>query len=397
MSTSVKHFHSDMPGAPTLNGVAGSLIAVLDACLVDGFGLKSVDSLVVSGGIATLTIASGHNFEPDVIALVSGATPAGLNGEKRVLSTSTTTVTFDATGITDQTASGAITIKLAPAGWAKPFSGTNIAAYRSNDVTGTRMFLRVGDTETTNARVVGYESMSDVNTGVRAFPLESQLAGGGWWPKASSAGSAKRAWTVVADSRCFWIHLHTAATNLGASGSIWGFGDFASYKSGDPYSCTLWANDLDEAIQSTPSGYTPEYLTYNGMTLSGGQMGVFLARSFSGLGGAVVGKHFQEAHVSGNGVSGSGQSYATPTYPNGPNNGLILTRKQVVEPGAALRGVCRGLLISAQNCHAAFNWRDKIDGQGALTGRKLMAIKCGSPSATYSQGVVFFDITGPWE
>ena len=46
--TTVKHFHSAMSGAPVLNGTAGSLIAVLDACLQDGFGLKAASGITVA-------------------------------------------------------------------------------------------------------------------------------------------------------------------------------------------------------------------------------------------------------------------------------------------------------------------------------------------------------------
>lgn len=389
MSTSVKYFHSAMSGAPTLNGVAGSLIAVLDACLVDGFGLKSADSVVVSGGIATVTFSTGHSFEPDVIALVAGATPAGLNGEKRVLTTSTNTITFDADGIADGTATGTITIKLAPAGWAKPFSGTNLAAYRSTDPTGTRMFLRVAD-GTTTARVVGYESMSDVNTGVRAFPLDTQLAGGGYIPKASAANATARAWTVIADSRGWWLHAHTNTANLGISGNVWGFGDYDSYKSGDPFACALQCSMMDT---SSSNGINLASAEYAGLSVTGGP---FTARSFTGLGGSVQLDHAQESHRASNGVSGAEASAMVPAYPNGPNNSLILSRNLLVERGVALRGVSRGLLLAAQNCHAAFNWRDKVPGQGQYAGRTLMAVKCGSAAGTSSAGVVFFDITGPW-
>lgn len=393
MSTSVKYFHSDMPGAPTLNGVAGSLIAVLDACLVDGFGLKSVDSLVVSGGIATLTIASGHSFEPDEVALVSGATPAGLNGEKRVLSTSTTTVTFDATGITDQTATGAVTVKIAPAGWQKAFSGTNLAVYRSLDPTGTRMFLRVDDTGTRNARVVGYESMSDVNTGVAASPSAEQVPGGGWWPKADSTSASARVWTVIADSRTFWLHVHTGTSNKGVAGSICGFGDFWSYKSGDPFACALWANSDDQASSSSVSQWAFEFV---GARASDSR-GPFIPRSFTGLGGAIECQHAAESYFTLAGAAGSALSTNVPAYPNGPNNALLLARTLLVEPGVALRGRGRGARISPQNCHEAFGWRNKIVGQGDMAGRKLMAVKCGGPSASSSKAVVFFDITGPWE
>ncbi|MDD2610647.1 MAG: hypothetical protein PHX60_13355 [Giesbergeria sp.] len=218
--TSVKHFHSAMNGAPVLNGVAGSIIAVLEACLVTGLGLQSVATLVVSGGVATANFASGHSFEPDTIALIDGAAPAGLNGEKRIISTTTNSVTFAAPGISDQTATGTITAKLAPAGWEKAFSGTNLAAFRSLAVESTRMFLRVDDTGTTNARVVGYESMSDINTGTGPFPTTTQISGGGWWPKANAANATARAWTVIADSKGGILHVHTATTNPGISGVV---------------------------------------------------------------------------------------------------------------------------------------------------------------------------------
>ena len=42
VDTSVKHFHSGRVGAPVLTGAEGSMIALLDACVVNGFGLKSV-------------------------------------------------------------------------------------------------------------------------------------------------------------------------------------------------------------------------------------------------------------------------------------------------------------------------------------------------------------------
>jgi hypothetical protein len=85
-----------------------------------------------------------------------------------------------------------------------------------------------------------------------------------------------------------------------------------------------------------------------------------------------------------------------PVYPNGPNNGLILTRKVLYESGVCLRGYLRGGFVTGQNCNASFAWRDKITGQGDYAGKRLLAVKCGSPAGVASQGVAFFDITGPW-
>ena len=390
--TSVKFFHSAMPNAPVLSGTAGSLIAVLDACLADGFGLKTVDSIVVAGGVATATFSTGHSFEPDTIMLVAGATPSGLNGEKRVLTTSTNTVTFSAAGIPDLTATGTITAKLAPAGWAKVFSATNLAAYRSLDAESTRMFLRVDDSGTTNARVVGYENMTDVNTGVGAFPTSVQVAGGGWWPKANTAGAAARSWTLVADSKGFWLHLHTAITAAGASGCVWGFGDFASLKSGDSYACQLFCEKSDIATSPAPSTRAVENCHYTPVTESG-----YIPRPYTALGGSVAGATYVTSGWQASaGVSGAISNSTMPMYPNGPDNGLALSGKSVVEPGVCLRGHTRGIYMVVQKCSDQFNWRDKIDGQGALLGRKLVAIKCGAPAGTSSAGVVFVDITGPW-
>lgn len=388
--TSVKHFHSAMTGAPVLSGTAGSLIAVLDACLVNGFGLQTATSLVVARGIATLTFPSGHSFEQDAIALVAGATPSGLNGEKRILTTTTNTATFDATGISDQTATGTITAKMAPAGWVKEFSGTNLAAYRASNVESTRMYLRVDDTGTTNSRVVGYETMSDVNTGVGPFPTTTQISGGGWWPKANAANATARAWTVVADSKGLILHIHAATSSPGIAGGIWSFGDFASLKSGDAYACVLHCTTSDQSNLGSASSQSLEWCY-----ASTGYGGNYLPRSFTMLGGSVAANHLAPDFVNPN-ASGYASQSGSPLYPNGPDNGLVLSKKVIVEVGVCRRGTYRGMYITPQNCSTAFSWRDKIDGHGELTGRKLMALKCGSPAATTNSGVVFVDITGPW-
>ena len=389
--TTVKHFHSAMNGAPVLSGTAESLINVLDACLVNGFGLQTASSVVVNNYIATATFPSSHPFEPDTIALFSGSVLPQLNGEKRILTTTTNTVTFTVTGIANGSSAGTITARLAPAGWEKPFSGTNLAAYRSLDVESTRMYLRVDDTGTTNARVVGYETMTDVNTGTGPFPTAAQISGGGWWPKANAANATARAWTLVADGKGFILHVHTAATNPGISGAVWEFGDFASLKSGDAYACRLQCHSVDAASINAALVTASE-----NCSPATPQLGPYLPRSYTTLGGAVAGNHYVSGLFNGTGTSGAATNGVAPIYPNGPDNGLILVRKIIVEPSVCLRGYGRGLYVAPQNLHTQFNWRDKIDGQGELTGRKLLSIKCGSPAGSVSQGAVFIDITGPW-
>ena len=393
VSTSVKYFHSAMPGAPVLNGTAGSLIAVLDACLVNGFGLKTATSVVVASNIATVTISGGVGaFEADCVVTVSGATPAGLNGDKRVIAVTATTLTFDATGIAAGTATGTITVKLTPAGWAKSFSGTNLAVYRSNDVLSTRMFLRVDDTGTVNARVVGYDSMSDVSTGTGIFPTDLQVSGGNYWPKSNEVNDTYRTWTVVADSKTFYIYVHTRADALGVNGTVHGFGDFTSLKSGDAYSAFVSGSNWEGVAydQSSWEGFGMQYSAINNYY-------IYSPRSITGIGSSVGCYKFWESYATTTEVvSGAGGLQTTPTYPNLADNSLLLTRSVVVEPSVCLRGYMRGFLNTPQNCNSAFSWRDKIVGVGTYAGKKLLAVKCGISAGHESRGVLFFDITGPW-
>lgn len=140
LDASVRYYDSTMAGAPALSGTPGALISVLDACLKDGFGTVTLNSLVVAGNVATGTVNAGHGFTMvggavGPVITIAGATPAGLNGTWRIASVpNSTTFTFATSGIADQTATGTITAKRAPLGFSKVFSGTNKAVYRADDV-----------------------------------------------------------------------------------------------------------------------------------------------------------------------------------------------------------------------------------------------------------------------
>lgn len=395
MPTSVKYFHSEMTGAPVLNGTAGSLISVLDACLVNGFNARAVDSIVVTNGIATATVSAGHGYTADHVVLISGATPAALNGEQRITSVTQTTFTFAVSGVPDGAASGTIGAKIAPLGFEKPFSGTNLAVYRSGDLLSTRMLLRVDDTGAQNARVVGYETMADINTGTGPFPVSTQISGGGYWPKANSTSTTARGWTIIGDGRAFYLHVHTRddPPNRGTTGVVFGFGDFLSLRSGDTYGAFLACHAIDVSTStSTGAGLSSGYI------VSSLSRYVYVPRSYTMIGTAIECNHYVESYQgNASNESGNGAGVTISSYPNPVNNGLILSRKSLIEMTlSVLRGYLPGIYHAPQNLHAAFNWRDKIDGQGSMLGRKLMAVKTGSPANNVSQGCVFFDITGPW-
>lgn len=387
--TTVKFLHSAMPGAPVLTGQAGSLIGMLDACLVNGFGSGTVDSIVIAGGIATVTRGAGHPAEVGTVMLIAGATVSGgtINGEQKALTVVGNTYTFDATGLADQTATGTITHKVASAGWEKTFSGTNLAVYKPLDVTATGCSLRVDDTSPQSARVVGYEAMADINTGTGPFPTAAQIGGGGYWQKSNASDATARAWSLASDGKMFYLLTqHTGSTSTSVSSTA-AFGDPLPVGSVDPYGCVIscapgayptgTGNGTTELDVSEPSGAAP---------------GLFMARSITGFGGAIQLRKM--AHVFGSisstPRSGSPFSGALP-FPNPADGALYVGSLHITEHlTSTFRARLPGFYYAPQAIGpSVFAPRDRVEAVAGLPGRTLRAM----PSPT---GVFFVDSTGPW-
>ena len=385
-STSVKTFASTDPGAPALSGTAGALLAILKTCLVDGRGAGAVASLSVAAGVATATYASGHPFAVGSVGLFAGATPAELNGEKRILTASTTAVTFAATGVADGAATGSITSKLASAGWQQLYAGTNITCLKPSVVEATGCVLRIDDTGTLNARVRAFEAMTDVSSGVGLTPMESQVAGGLYWPKSSSANATARPWIVIADERGFYLAVDPTGTGRY---TLTYAGDIASLKSGDAYGYLLTGNQSDQAAASTvPDGCV-------GYSHRSARTGAYLVRSHTAIGQAIAAQRLGAHHNGATAdVYAGTPGYSIGTYPNGPNNGLMTGALELHALG--IRGTLPGLLHPVQDCGSAFGTGAVVDGTDDLAGRRLMAIRVAPPSGSVTPGTVFLDLTGPW-
>ena len=312
--TSVKTYLSTMTGAPTLRGTAGALISLLDACLINGFGSVTLNSLAVASNVATATVNTGHGFTMiggsggvGPVIRIAGATPEALNGDWRIASVpNSTTFTFATADISDQTATGIITAKIAPADWEKRYSGTNKAAYARTDPEATAMLLRVDDSGTTTAQVRGYEEMTDVDTGAGLFPTLAQLAAASaLCAKSDAASSATRGWTLFADTqRLVFFPTYHATTS---STDQFFFGDLISYKPGDAYHCLIGFNTgLDNA------GATYNTVLQSWVTTAQ----TYIARGVGQSGSAVTAKF----------VSGLAGLIGTTgvAYPNLANNALLL-------------------------------------------------------------------------
>lgn len=385
--TTVKFIHSGMTGAPTLSGQAGQLIGVLDAALVNGFGLGTLDSLVIASNVATATRAAGHPFEVGSVALIAGATVSGgtINGEHRVTSVTATTYTFETTGLSNQTATGTITHKVAPAGWAKPYAGTNLAAYKPTDVTATGCLLRVDDTAARAARVVGYESMTDVSTGVSPFPTAAQVSGGGYWPKSSASDSSVRSWIVVGDTKMFYLLVAFSGSSTSYSFSA-AFGDISPFKSGDAFHCVInfATSDISGA---TPGTHSSDYESNCGSSV----IGTYAARPYTALGSSVGVARNYPTFVPTTGLRSGESSGGHVGFPNPADGGLFVVKHFIYEPlSLSLRGESPGFYCSPQRIGpSVFASKDSVTGVTGLAGRLLKAVNS-------NLGVFFFDITGPW-
>lgn len=359
--TSVKYFDSTMSGAPTLSGSAGTLIGVLDACLVNGFGSVTVDTLTVSADVATATINAGHQLtmtgNTGPVVRISGATPASLNADWRVTITSSTTFTFATIGIDDATATGTISAKRAPAGFAKVFSDTNKAVYRADNVQSTRMYLRVDDNSTTTPIVNMYETMSDVATGTGATANLN-------WVKSSTASTATRAWVLISDGHCFYfMHGYSLTTGL-YLGRF--FGDIIPFNSSDAYRAMI--------IGGTEN---PSY----GLAALNSVLHAYLARSYIQTMSAVTVSRRSHA-ASPNYIGNAGV-----VYPNPADNSFHAWPIDVWEKNTIIRGRMPGLWNPLHSSELPGN--TNISDISDLPGHELRVI------ALYDYRLAF-DMTGPW-
>jgi len=368
MPNSVRYYESTMSGAPSLSGTAGALISVLDACLVDGFGSVTVDSLVVASNVVTATVSAGHQFamvgNTGPVIRIAGASPSGLNGDWRVTVTSSTVFTFATSGIGDQTATGTITAKRAPAGFSKAFSGTNKAAYRSDDITGTRLFCRIDDGYTTYSRIRGYEAMSeDVDTGTGLFPTDEQISGGGYVYKATGTNQH---WALYTDGRMIYFFCDTSNNAYWAGGFV--FGDIDSYVASDAFGCLLIST-------STATGSVFTYTLSN-------TGNAYLARSYTQLGNSITTAKY--SHGKSSSLGNAGQ-----TYPSPADNRIHLWPVECWDSTTNARGMMPGLWnpIHTGNTPHGFI----VDDIPNLPGRTLKLQTTGS--LVYGCAI---DLTGPW-
>lgn len=394
------YFDSNQQGAPILNATVGSLLAVLDACLVTGFPAVDVVSITVEDNVATVQTDGTHGFATDDFAQISGAAEVEFNGVFQVRRVDAQTFTFPVYAASVTQASGSIKAKRPALGWDKVFTGVNKAVYRAKE--GLRPFLWVNDSAATpagtrEAQWRGYRTMSDVDNGEEPFPTPAQLPNGMMVYKTASANELPQPWILIGDERAFYVMCQIDSGNnntkvpTGASWPMWhAFGELARpFIEDDPYCCFIAGMANANAIGNS---YQDNGVFYPSNRNSGGGSGssAWLLRGISGVADLPV-QYSNMGHCWDETVIGEAACF---TYPHKTDNGMMITPIRAASENA-LRGYMPGFYESMHgNITGSVPFGTVIDGEFiGLEGRKFKVVTGRRYTAV---GCALFDITGPW-
>lgn len=338
-------FMSNEQGAPTLNNAAGSLISVLDACLVTGFNSVGITSVTIAGNVATVVTSAAHGLTAGMRGTVTGVSITAANGDKTVASVPTTTsFTYPCVNPDTSESPASASVKRTPLGWAKQFSKTNVAMYKSSDPAAYGQSLRVDDTgtnPTVGARVFGVENPTSIDAWSDKFPQETQVVGGLYWGKGSNTAAAK-AWVIVGDERFFYLLVENTSWSNVYSSTVYsfvpqGFGDIVSFKNGEAFGTAVFGNAASVSGNSSNGGILANNILGSAQTVYGG----YICRQQTGILKSVV---IGISHPYGRNPG----STSFPRYPSPVDNGLTFSEPSFVCETLAyannpIRGVLPGL------------------------------------------------------
>lgn len=381
-------FESTDAGAPSLNNAAGALIALLDACLINGYNSKSVTSITVSAGVATV-VCTAHLFSANYgkIIAISGATPAGLNISTRITDVTTNGFKYPCPGVADGVATGTIVAKYAPVGWTKPFSATNKAMYKRGDILASNCMLRVDDTAVgQSARCLMVQGATDLDIYYNAGPLVAQVTDGlGYHCIKGYNNATPTEWVLVSDGLIMFLFNKGIAGGATAATSAYMpfvFGDLVSYKPSDTLNCLLGG-----VYDGTNSA------VFNSAT----------AGSFIVSGGAIGLTNNVPSTLRYYGIPAGGNvggQFGAPVFPSIVDGGFIVSPLLFVYEGGTDTSPLRGMLPGiAQPMHGIAG--QLPSGQRVVptsgSSRVHIPVQLGSTKSTVAPvQAVMVDLTGPW-
>lgn len=323
----VTFYKSTDASAPSLTGQTGSLVALLDACLVNGYGSQ------------------------------------------------------------------------AAAGWTIAFTGTSKRDYKQGSGS-NGYYLDVDDSGPgggtyREARMRSYEAMTALGTGTQAFPTAAQSSFGVVCRKSNTADATARAWYCVADATCFYLFVDTGDFTNPAYSFGFMFGDFFSYKSGDPYNTAVIGRSAENSGADTADQLANLYTGPSMLTTQ--FAGHYVDRTWTGVGGSLpFCKHSSALAIAlvnqGNGAAGA--STAVCAYPNGPDGALELAPFWIGHQGN-VRGYLKGLWAP---CHyQPCGHGDTFSGVGNMSGKSFLALNVKSAAGGGQiSGQIVIETSNTW-
>lgn len=253
------------------------------------------------------------------------------------------------------------------AGWTKPYSGTNLAAYRPP--AGNQCYLRIDNSNTLGYAIPqAYATMSDINTGTEAF---TTAATRNW---SFSHDNTACTWDVIASDRSFYFISRHPTTNNYACGYF--FGDYVCRKPSFPYNTLfMFGNNVTYfdnfnwnyhlVIQETNTWYCRR--GWNEIDTDDVSIYAF------SLGDAAY--------------------FGYSTYNDFPDllMGDLLLEPIYLHENSSLMGKMPGMYdpMCRADTQAGINNYLTFSGTGNLAGRDLLMID-------HYSGFLVFDLTGPW-
>lgn len=314
---------SDVGGPGLLTGQAGSLLTLLDACLVTGY--------------------SGHSVSP------AWTKPFANSGN---------------IGCYKQGAGAGLGLVVNDNG---PGAGT----YQEASAIGWESVAGIG---------------SPVGTGSGQFPTPAQQLTNGHviWRKSVAASSAGRTWLMAADSSTFYLWISTGDAAGVYYPAM--FGDVFSLKGGsDAYRCFIIGRFGDNTTGGGDTSKDTSDGLVVGATGSSNAgplaftqaCGHFMARTWGGGGSSIVFVKLCDQSKMVGAPSGSTPLLGLMQTPNGPDAALYLSPLVVGEPASlSVRGRLRGLY---QVCHPIAGFADgqTVAGGGDYAGKSFQIVLKG--------------------
>jgi hypothetical protein len=362
--TTVRTYRSTDASAPTLTGSAGALVALLDACLVNGYGSQSAAGWTIAYTATSQRAYRNSATDGTGYYLNIDDTGGGAGGAREAFCTGFVTMSALGTGTGQFPLSGQLALGSAP-------SGAVVAR------------------------------------------------------KSSTADSTARAWTMVADDTVFYLIMETGDQTYPMPGSMLAFGDFFSVASGDTCHCMIVGrNQVNTGASNqewfgqvngmgSGSNQQAQILTF---TLGGH----YLAGMYNGvrnvIGSTSFGKHTDTIKMGAPGFGATSSSGTTPCanngynqllignnysvplffpYPNGPDGGLYMDRLWIHANGM-LRGYFKGIWCPLQSL--PMNHNDTFNGTGAISTKSFLAqnlMGYGYSAATIP-AQIFLETSSTW-